>query len=57
MATFFTSSLVSGEKISAFVPVREFKEGSFLVMATKNGLIKKTAIILRCVLLISMALT
>ena len=37
-------SLASGEKISAFVPVREFKEGSFLIMATKNGLIKKTAL-------------
>ncbi len=32
----------SGEKISAFVPVREFKDGHYLVMATKNGLIKKT---------------
>jgi DNA gyrase subunit A len=37
-------SLVAGEKISAFVPVREFKEGSFLMMCTKNGLIKKTAL-------------
>jgi len=37
-------SLASGEKISAFVPVGEFKEGSFLIMASKNGLIKKTAL-------------
>ncbi len=37
-------SLAQGENISAFVPVREFKEGSFLIMATKNGLIKKTAL-------------
>lgn len=34
----------AGEQISAFVPVREFKDGHFLVMATKNGLIKKTAL-------------
>ncbi len=31
-----------GEKISAFVPVKEYKEGHFLVMATKSGSIKKT---------------
>ena len=36
--------LAQGEKISAFVPVREFKEGSFLMMATRAGVIKKTAI-------------
>ncbi len=35
-------TLGTGEKISAFVPVRQFKEGEYLVMATKNGLIKKT---------------
>jgi len=35
-------ALAQGDKISAFVPVREFKEDRFLVMATKNGLIKKT---------------
>jgi DNA gyrase subunit A len=33
-----------GEKISAFVPVRQFKDGEFLIMATKNGTIKKTAL-------------
>ncbi len=37
-------SLAQGEKISAFVPVREFKEGKFLMMATKNGLVKKTVL-------------
>ncbi len=36
--------LSAGEKISAFVPVKEFKEGNYLVMATKQGLIKKTEI-------------
>ncbi|MBM3253685.1 MAG: DNA gyrase subunit A, partial [Candidatus Omnitrophica bacterium] len=30
------------EKISAFVPVKEFKEGSFVVLATSRGNIKKT---------------
>ena len=32
------------EKISAFIPVKEFKEGDFLVMATKRGAIKKTTL-------------
>ncbi|MCX5679254.1 MAG: DNA gyrase subunit A [Candidatus Omnitrophica bacterium] len=36
--------LGSGEKISAFVSVREFKEGQFLVMCTKSGTIKKTSL-------------
>jgi DNA gyrase subunit A len=36
--------LEQGEAISAYIPVREFKEGSYLVMATKMGVIKKTAI-------------
>ncbi|HWP57094.1 MAG TPA: DNA gyrase subunit A [Candidatus Acidoferrales bacterium] len=31
-----------GEKISAFLPVREFQAGRFVVFATKKGLIKKT---------------
>jgi len=34
--------LEQGEAISSYVRVKEFKEGKFLVMATKNGLIKKT---------------
>jgi DNA gyrase subunit A len=35
-------SIGQGEKVSAFVPVKEYKDGHFLMMATKNGLIKKT---------------
>ena len=34
--------LEPGEKISAFLPVKEFAEGRHIVFATKNGLIKKT---------------
>jgi len=34
--------LNSGEKIQAIMPVKEFEENKFLVMATKEGLIKKT---------------
>jgi DNA gyrase subunit A len=30
------------EKLSAFLPVREFQEGRYLVFATRGGLIKKT---------------
>ncbi len=37
-------SLAQGEKVSAFVRIREFKEGAFLIMATKKGLVKKTAL-------------
>ncbi len=32
------------EKISAFVPVADFVEGRFLIMATKNGTVKKTSL-------------
>ncbi|HEY7216948.1 MAG TPA: DNA gyrase C-terminal beta-propeller domain-containing protein, partial [Candidatus Binatia bacterium] len=35
-------SLEPGEKVSAFLTVREFVEGRYIVFATKNGLIKKT---------------
>lgn len=35
-------TLSQGESISAFAPVKEFVEGDYLVMVTKNGLIKKT---------------
>ena len=31
-----------GERITAYLPVREFSEGKFIVMATQNGTIKKT---------------
>jgi DNA gyrase subunit A len=34
--------LREGEKISAFLPVREFQEGRFVVFATRKGLVKKT---------------
>jgi len=34
--------LNEGEKISAFLPVREFQEGRFVVFATKKGGVKKT---------------
>ena len=36
--------LEPNEKISAFVPVREFKPDRYLIMATKNGVIKKTSL-------------
>jgi len=35
-------NLESGERVSAFLPVREFQEGRYIVFATKTGLIKKT---------------
>jgi len=34
--------LEQGEKISSYVRVKEFKEGYYLLMATREGLIKKT---------------
>jgi DNA gyrase subunit A len=34
-------SLSQGEKITSYIPVREFKEGKYLVMATRTGQIKK----------------
>lgn len=38
-------SLDAGEKISAVIPIQNFAEGKYLLMATKNGLIKKTALV------------
>ncbi len=35
-------NLEEGEKVSAFLSVREFQEGRFVVFATKKGLVKKT---------------
>jgi DNA gyrase subunit A len=35
-------NLESGERVSAFLPVREFQQGRYIVFATKNGLMKKT---------------
>ena len=37
-------SLDAGEKISAVIPIQNFAEGKYLLMSTKNGLIKKTAL-------------
>lgn len=37
-------SLDAGEKVSAVIPLQNFAEGKYLLMATKNGLIKKTAL-------------
>ena len=33
-----------GEKITAVIPVREYQEGDYLLMATKQGQVKKTSI-------------
>jgi len=32
----------AGEKVSAIMPIKEFQDGMFVTMATKNGLIKRT---------------
>lgn len=37
-------SLDNGEKISAVIPIQNFIDGKYLLMATKKGLIKKTAL-------------
>ena len=37
-------SLNGGEKISAVIPISNFAEGKYLLMATQNGLIKKTSL-------------
>ena len=37
-------SLDPGEKISAVIPLQNFADGKYLLMATKQGLIKKTAL-------------
>ena len=34
--------LQDGEKVSAFLPVREFQEGRYVIFATRRGLVKKT---------------
>jgi DNA gyrase subunit A len=36
--------LQEGERVVALLPVREFSEGAFVVMATERGLIKKTSL-------------
>ena len=35
-------NLSAGEKVAAVLPVREFKEDQFIIMATRNGVVKKT---------------
>ena len=37
-------SLDADEKVSAVIPIQNFAEGKYLLMATKRGLIKKTAL-------------
>ncbi len=37
-------SLAQGEKVTSYIPIREFKEGEFLIMATRMGQIKKCAL-------------
>jgi DNA gyrase subunit A len=37
-------SLDPGEKVSAFLPVREFAEGRFVLFATARGIVKKTGL-------------
>ena len=37
-------SLQPGEKITAVIPIKEYEDGKYLFMATKNGLVKKTSI-------------
>ena len=37
-------NLEAGERISATIPVQNFAEGKYILMATKNGMIKKTAL-------------
>ncbi|MGN0342278.1 MAG: DNA gyrase subunit A [Roseburia sp.] len=36
--------LQPGEKISAVIPIKEYKDHEYLFMATKNGIVKKTSI-------------
>ncbi len=36
--------LTPGEKITAIIPIKEYKKGRYLFMATKNGIVKKTDI-------------
>ena len=36
--------LSPGEKITALIPTKEYEDGSYLIMATKNGIVKKTSI-------------
>jgi DNA gyrase subunit A len=44
MAIINLLQLQPGEKVSAMVQMREFEENKYLIMATKNGTIKKTPV-------------
>ncbi|MCI8374547.1 MAG: DNA gyrase subunit A [Lachnospiraceae bacterium] len=37
--------LQPGEKITAVIPIKDYNEGKYLFMATRNGLVKKTSIL------------
>lgn len=37
-------ALQAGEKVRAILPVKEFTENEFIIMVTRNGIIKKTAL-------------
>ena len=37
-------SLDAGEKVSAIIPIQNFAEGKYLLFATRDGIIKKTAL-------------
>ncbi|MDO5541513.1 MAG: DNA gyrase subunit A [Eubacteriales bacterium] len=37
--------LMPGEKITAVIPVKKYRENDFIVMATRNGIVKKTPMI------------
>lgn len=37
-------ALQAGEKVKAILPVKEFTENEFIIMVTRNGIIKKTAL-------------
>lgn len=37
-------NMSSGEKVRAILPVKEFSENNYVVMVTKNGIIKKTSL-------------
>ncbi|MCI8372696.1 MAG: DNA gyrase subunit A [Lachnospiraceae bacterium] len=36
--------LMPGEKITAVIPIKEYKEDEYLFMATKSGIVKKTSV-------------
>ncbi len=36
--------LTAGEKVTAIIPIKNYDKGGYLFMATKNGMVKKTAL-------------